>query len=639
MSIMHLAFQHKSRALLSALSVVFVLSGCYAVEPGAAGGRRITAGAGDWRDEVIYQIMIDRFADGDRSNNWRVDVTGEKRGKYQGGDWQGVIDKIPYLKDLGVTTIWISPVVRNVETDAGFDGYHGYWTQDFLEVNQHFGDLAKMQEMVDKLHDSGFKVILDIVTNHIGQLFYYDINGNGQPDDILFGGGGAPPGSQNRDVPGRFVRASEYDPDYDQRGVQSFTSLGESGPAKIRWIYMPDINRVPTRPAMFQNPAWYNKRGRVTLWENDARLGCRQDELAAGKNPELCDYRREQEILGDFPGGLKDLATEREDVRAALTQVFKYWISVGDFDGFRIDTLKHVEEGFWKKFCPSMRAHAKSLGKNNFLMFGEAFSGVDELLGAYTKDGQVDSVFYFSQMYALRNVFWDNVPTRRLQQIHDARTSGVYGSQPHPGGVGIAPQDLLINFLDNHDVARFLSGTNVDALHAGLIYLMTNAGVPCLYYGTEQQFDGGNDPGNRESMWLGNPRRGIPAFSRDNPTFKHIKRLIEIRRKHAPLRRGDFTVRWATDHNGQNNESDWGIFAFERSVNGETAVVVINTRKCPDGTKPTSRTSFGGSSMVTGFSDGAQIKDELSSDTFTVGAGGTLDIEVACQSGRILVAE
>ena len=131
--------------------------------------------------------MVDRFADGDPNNDLNVEPS--VPGKFHGGDWQGVIDHLDYLKELGVTALWISPVVKNVEDDAGFDSYHGYWTQDFLRPNAHFGDLEKLRELVDAAHAKGMLVILDVVTNHMGQLFYYDINGNGQPDDTISGGG------------------------------------------------------------------------------------------------------------------------------------------------------------------------------------------------------------------------------------------------------------------------------------------------------------------------------------------------------------------------------------------------------------------------------------------------------------------
>lgn len=102
----------------------------------------------DWRDEVIYQLIVDRFHNGDINNDFNVDKRSMSR--YHGGDWQGIIDKLDYLQALGVTTLWISPVVKNVEEDAGFASYHGYWTVDFLKHNPHFGDLATLRRLSDE---------------------------------------------------------------------------------------------------------------------------------------------------------------------------------------------------------------------------------------------------------------------------------------------------------------------------------------------------------------------------------------------------------------------------------------------------------------------------------------------------------
>src|SRR5438067_1887581 len=118
----------------------------------------------DWRDQVIYQIMVDRFANGDSNNDFGVEPT--VPGKFHGGDWQGVIDHMDYLKSLGVTALWISPVVKNIDFDAGFDGYHGYWTQSLEKINPHFASPRKLRELVDKAHAQGMKVILHIGTNH-----------------------------------------------------------------------------------------------------------------------------------------------------------------------------------------------------------------------------------------------------------------------------------------------------------------------------------------------------------------------------------------------------------------------------------------------------------------------------------------
>ena len=141
----------------------------------------------DWRDQVIYQVMIDRFDNDDPNNDFNIEVGAPAR--YHGGDWRGLQGRLDYLEELGVTALWISPVVRNVEEDAGFASYHGYWAQDLLRPNPHFGDLMALRELVDDAHERGMLVILDIVTNHMGQLFYYDINGNGRPDDTIIGAG------------------------------------------------------------------------------------------------------------------------------------------------------------------------------------------------------------------------------------------------------------------------------------------------------------------------------------------------------------------------------------------------------------------------------------------------------------------
>lgn len=601
---------------LLAVAVPTLLGSCVTVEPTVDHATQVT----DWRDEIIYQIVVDRFEDGDRNNNYNVDY--RKDAAYHGGDWQGIIDRLDYIETLGVTTLWISPVVKNVEEDAGFASYHGYWTQDFLAVNPHFGDLRKLQQLVEACHARGIKVVLDIVTNHIGQLFYYDINRNGQPDIVFFGGGGPGAGSRNTDQPSDLRRASEWDPEYDSRGVQSFTSLGESGLAPLVWVEQPEINRTPPNPPEFRNPRWYNRKGRVTVWES------------GGGD---FDYVREQEILGDFPGGLKDLATEREDVRQALIRVFQYWIEVAGFDGFRIDTLKHVEPEFFDIFAPAMRAHAKRLGKRNFFMFGEAFDGNDDLLGSYTHGQGVDSVFYFSAKYRVfDDVFGRGAPTANIQRLFEQRSEVVngrprYNDQPKADGPtdadgnGLNAQQLLVHFIDNHDVPRFLYDfPDVRALRNALVYQLTIDGIPCIYYGTEQDFAGGPDPANREDMWSS-------GFRTDGETFRHLQRLIQLRKKYAPLRRGDVTFRWSTEHTA--DEPDAGIVAFERAYQGQRVLVVINSHDTR-----TSSTSDGATVMQTGFPAGTEVVDVLGqTDRFTVQADGRLNIAVPARGARILV--
>lgn len=656
-----------ARRLLAACVLVgtALTGGCVEVDNTMPHTTRVA----DWRDEVIYQIMVDRFEDGDPNNNWNVDY--RKEAAYHGGDWQGVIDRLDYIEDLGVTALWISPVVRNVEEDAGFASYHGYWTQDFLAVNHHFGDLSKLQALVRACHARGIKVILDVVTNHVGQLFYYDINRNGQPDIVFFGGGGPGSGSQNPDFPSDLRRASEWDPDYDRRGVQGFTSLGENGAAPVTWVEMPEINRTPPNPPEFRNPAWYNRRGRVTVWElpNSASISCTdniqcdwserctQGDTDGTKRCDFyCDggqgvckptfeYVREQEIKGDFPGGLKDLDTSRADVTEALIRAFQYWIKAADFDGFRIDTLKHQEHEFFEAFAPAMRAYAKRLGKNNFFMFGEAFDGNDELLGSYTQNQGVDSVFYFSYKYRVfDNVFGRGGAPFEAQQMYEERAAPLPNGMPRYADVpkidgpideegnGVPSRQLLVNFIDNHDVPRFLfSFPEIGRLRSALAHLLTMDGIPCLYYGTEQDFAGGPDPSNREDMW----RSG---FKRDGATYKYTQRLLRLRRDLAPLRRGDLHFTWASRNTG--TEADAGILAYERRYKGETVLVVLNTSA-----QQTSTTALDGAAMPVSFAAGAVLTDVFAGfgggaegDAFTVAADGTVQVSVPPLGARILVA-
>ncbi|MDM5316820.1 alpha-amylase family glycosyl hydrolase [Fictibacillus sp. b24] len=114
-----------------------------------------------WRDETIYFIMVDRFHNGDKSNDFEVDLNDPAA--YHGGDFKGITEKLDYLNDLGVTAIWLTPVVKN-ETK----GYHGYWTEDFYETEEHFGSKEDLKKLVKKAHDRDIKVILDLVVNHTG---------------------------------------------------------------------------------------------------------------------------------------------------------------------------------------------------------------------------------------------------------------------------------------------------------------------------------------------------------------------------------------------------------------------------------------------------------------------------------------
>ncbi|TVP89659.1 MAG: pullulanase [Alkalibacterium sp.] len=142
--------------------------------------RNKAEGERDWDEEIIYFMLTDRFADGDPSNNDPYGLNYENadnpRGTYQGGDFKGVTQNLAYLDDLGVSTIWITPIVENVgydvsyanPEDGSYYGYHGYWAKDFEELNPHLGTLADFHELIDSAADRGINIMVDVVLNHTG---------------------------------------------------------------------------------------------------------------------------------------------------------------------------------------------------------------------------------------------------------------------------------------------------------------------------------------------------------------------------------------------------------------------------------------------------------------------------------------
>ncbi|MCC5893971.1 MAG: pullulanase [Alkalibacterium sp.] len=147
-------------------------------------------GERDWDEEIIYFMLTDRFADGDESNNNPYGLDYENadnpRGTYQGGDFKGVTQNLEYLDELGVSTIWITPIVENVgydveyaSSDGSYYGYHGYWASNFEELNPHLGTLAEFHELIDSAAERHINIMVDVVLNHPGYGLHPD---NGVPN-------------------------------------------------------------------------------------------------------------------------------------------------------------------------------------------------------------------------------------------------------------------------------------------------------------------------------------------------------------------------------------------------------------------------------------------------------------------------
>ncbi len=476
----------------------------------------------DWRDENIYFIFTDRFADGDPSNNNAESATGapyaptNSRG-INGGDFKGIEQKVDYIKSLGATAIWITPIPRNV----GGSAYHGYGARDFYALAPHLGTLTDLSNMVSACHSRGIKVMLDVVVNHSGDMI--NSSGSGYPNFKT------PP--------------SGYVMKYNNSTIQHAAPF--------------HTNNV--LPAAFTS--LFHTNGAIQDFNN-------------------LDHAEKGEL-----SSLDDFNTQLTYVRTNMANIYKYWIQTGDLDGFRIDTVKHVDHGnggFWNYWCPQMHDFATSIGKSNFFMFGEVYDGSDQKNGFYTgtmlsTNFAMDSVVDYPLYFMMGGVFAS--ATSNSKQIEDHYNAIPTYYDP-------AAQMRLVTFLDNHDQVRFLSiNSSTNRLALALTFLYTSRGIPCLYYGTEQAFNGSGDPNNREDMFDGQFEQGPSLgdnFNETHPLFQTVSRLNNFRRNYVALRRGDHNNRW-------NSPSGPGLFAFARVFQTQEVFVVFNTAASSQtlGTRPT----------------------------------------------------
>lgn len=511
-----------------------------------------------WPRQSIYQIITDRFYDGDASNDdadGNYDPAGHRGTSVHGGDFKGIEDKLDYIKSLGATAIWISPVVLNARGE-----FHGYAGRDFYKVDPHWGSLADLQHLVRAAHARGILVIDDIVVNHGGNLV--DSDDPGYPD-------------------------FKYPPD----GYH----LRYHNPARQ---YPPPFNLSPENPSLtnlFHNNGW------------------------------IQDYDDSTQLeLGELDG-LDDFRTETPYVRTQMTKIYEYWIAQVGFDGFRIDTVKHVEMGFWQEWCPAVHAFAAAQGKPDFFMFGEVPHPSNAKVGSYTGTMgggpfKLDSVLDYTLYFKINPIFAQATASPREIAKHYKDVAANYD---------LAAQDQLVTFLDNHDQPRFLSvpGATIARLKVALVFLYTTRGIPCLYYGTEQGFNGGKDPWDREDMLAGQFEWGPSLgdnFNMTHPLFRFVAMLNNFRRLYPALQTGAQSNLWA-EANGP------GVFAYTRRLGTRQVFILFNTadegRKSP------------ACQMI--YAAGTRLMNLLDeSESITLAANGqTPPVAVPATSAKIFVAQ
>lgn len=448
----------------------------------------------NWEDQIIYFVMIDRFANGDTSNDVLTDSgieSGIVNSKYNGGDIQGLIDQLDYIKELGATAIWVTPPVANQWWDGSvnYGGYHGYWARDFKKVEEHFGDVELYKKFVEEAHKRGMYVIQDIVANHTGNFLIYK---NGR----YFLNNQSVPTNKPDQYP---FNMNDYN-DPEQRKLNVY-----------HW------------PSEIKNPNQYNT---------------------------------------EF-SQLDDLNTENPLVIEALKDSYTFWIEEADIDGFRIDTAIYVPNEFWEEFLNGENGIyeiAQKVEKNDFLTYGEAwitpqpFTNVAEKsLNEYMEIG-FNSMLDFPLQTDIKRVFKEGKPTSYLEYRLNQRET-MYKDPSR-----------MITFIDNHDMDRFLKGSDINSLKQALTFIFTIPGIPTIYYGTEQNF-----VETRAAMFeQGFASGGVDHFDTTTPTFQYIKELTELRKNIPTFRYGKVEVLFA-------DELGPGPFIYKVKDESKSYIILMNT--------------------------------------------------------------
>ncbi len=525
----------------------------------------------DWRDINIYQLFTDRFYDGNSSNN--------------------------------------TTNALEINRDGWFVDGHSYPES---KNYHHGGDWAGLQQKLDYLDEMGVNAIWisGVQMNAQGRDTRFTPYHQYHPTDFW----------RCDPVSGTFQELTGLIDDCHRRGIYVILDVVIN--------HMADLGGLPNGDEDSQY--WADGNESYTWWGDGRHRGAFNRLDWFHHNGTISNWDTSPEnLLGQFKG-TDDLATEREDVQAELDLAFKNLISATDCDGFRVDAIKHVDFTWCKQWADDMRTHAASLGKTDFLLFGELFSYDNSALASFCQeDGySFNSALFFPMSSTIKSVFKDGGNTGQLTT--ERSNMSQYGEGA----------DRLVAFIDNHDVNRIAlemdgdTADDVTRLKPAMTFLYTALPVPLLYYGTEHCFDQGGHWNNQDGEEDGDHQRecmfdrgfqpGPAAGSKFDearpPLYSHIAAINAARKNHKSLTRGSFSERW--------QESSAGAYAYLRKTSDEEALVAFNTASDSRSITP-----------AVDLPDGTEFVNVLSeSETLSV-SNGVLSFSLDSRESKIFVAD
>ncbi len=436
-------------------------------------------------NDVLYQIFVDRFAAGPVSkqglNGGRFsDPSRRDPFRFWGGDLRGIIEQLPYLKGLGLTRLWLTPIFENLmvtikrriqDKDIEMTPYHGYWLRDWFRLNPYFTDkgvedFAILDELIAKAGPD-LKILLDTVVNHTS------------PTDP---------------TPESLARLATE---------EQLTNPGAShlGAFFRRGGYVASIAEDRRRHA----------EGKATRFHHFGPIKNFDDE-----------FERENHQLD----GLADLNQDDPVVEEYLRDAHAFWMErFPGLAGYRMDTVKHVNHAYWRRFDREFfdRFPDKQI-------VGEYFDGGPNhtLAAKYYRETRM-TMFDFQFRHALVDVFIKGQSAQRFGEL--------WAKDPE-----LVDATALVTFADNHDLPRLRGlGLSLAGMKQVLALLFVARGVPCVYYGLEQDLFHPGDPGDPYC------RQMMPAFDASHELYRLTATMAKLRKENLSLRHGRTQVLQESD--------------------------------------------------------------------------------------------
>lgn len=515
----------------------------------------------DLREDSIYFVITTRFYDGDESNNvhcWNdSQANNPDTDPAWRGDFKGLIQKLDYIKALGFSAIWITPVVENA---SGYD-YHGYHAFDFTKVDPRYeSDDTSYQDLIDAAHEKGLKIVQDVVFNHSGNF-------------------------------GEATLAPMFTKDY--------SNLGSSDCMKV----IPDSTLAKNYSGYKSLLPADQYQARLAVMKEDVN-----DTAHNYHHDKSLSYGSYTEQTGQMAGDCVDINTENPSVVKYLTDAYSKYLDMG-VDAFRMDTEKHINR--WTlnhAFFPVFNQY------KNFHLFGEVCARYH---GAYNEGGSSDSCFFYtwSETESAWQNNWSNSDWKsnydnsvKHFQAHQNRSFDQTSDNVYLNGLSYHTPDYskangtstidfpmhwafknasaafgaakgedslyndatwAVTYVDSHDYGpdgqektRYQGGASAWAENMDLMF--TFRGIPCIYYGSEIEFKkdvpidvGPNAPLDKTGRaYFGDhlegsvtasdygkyTASGTVASTLDAPLSKHLEKLNQIRRAVPALQKGQYTT-------------------------------------------------------------------------------------------------